>query len=65
MAYEKTQSAARGGKIVTCYPKDNSSHKIDGKSNGSMGGSTTNLAHSLSGSSANVEGNKGKKNRFD
>ncbi len=65
--YQKTVSAPRGQKIVTAYPRDDSSYKTDGmKSDMSFGGSPTNLEHSLSGASANQQGKeRGKKDRFD
>ena len=58
----KTQSADRGQRIVTDYPKDTSSKganpgNLTGKS---FGGSTTNLAHSLPGASAKQDGNATK-----
>lgn len=65
----KSQSVGKGQTIVTDYPKDTSSNgsnpgNMTGKS---MGGSTTNLAHSLSGCSAKQDGNatKQKPNRVD
>lgn len=63
MAYRKTMSAARGQKIIVDSGRDDSSfNKGNGKQN--MGGSTTNLAHSLSGASAKVDSDNGKKNKF-
>lgn len=65
----KTQSIGQGQKIVTDYPKDTSSSGANpGNMTGkSMGGSTTNLSHSLSGCSAKQDGNatKQKPNRVD
>lgn len=47
------KTAMPGGTIVTGYPQDNV-HGVDlpNTKGGSMGGSTTNLSHSLSGASA-------------
>lgn len=65
MKTTKTESAARGQSIRTDYGRDNSSHDLKNTMGGKMGGSTTNLAHSMSGASAQQEGNPGgKKNRF-
>jgi len=49
--------ARDGQKIKTCYGKETPGQP-DSKSagKGKMGGSTTNLSHSLSGSSANQKG---------
>jgi hypothetical protein len=61
----KTESADRGQKIVTSYPRDNSSHSVPKTKGDSWGGSVTNLAHSLPGTSAKQEHSGGnKKNRF-
>jgi hypothetical protein len=49
------------GTIKAAYGKDNSSLKIDGKKLPSMGGSTTNLSHSLKGVSANQRHGKSGK----
>lgn len=51
-----------GGKIRTSYPQDASgSHKLPNTRGKGMGGSTTNLGHSLSGASAVMEGASSKK----
>jgi hypothetical protein len=48
-----------GGKIRTSYPRDNaSSHKLPNTRGKSMGGSTTNLGHSLTGASAVMDSSK-------
>jgi hypothetical protein len=49
----QTKSIGRGQKIVTSFGQDNckNSQEINGKSNGTLGGSVTNLSHSLSGAS--------------
>jgi len=47
-------------KMKVVYPRDNSSHKVGSTKGKSMGGSVTNLSHSLSGSSANQKGGKSK-----
>lgn len=61
----KTEKAARGQKIVTEYGRDNSSHNVANAMGGKMGGSPTNLAHSLPGTSAEQKGDPSpKKNRF-
>lgn len=64
MAYMKKTSAARGQTIRCDHGRDDSSFAKGMKSE-KMGGSTTNLAHSLSGASAKVDANPGKKNKFD
>jgi hypothetical protein len=52
-------SAGKGQTIVTSHGRDNSSYDVP--KGGKMGGSTTNLSHSLSGSSSVQTGNeKGK-----
>ena len=48
-----------GMKILTPFTRDNSSHKLSNTKGGSMGGSLTNLSHSLPGTSANERGAKG------
>lgn len=50
------ESAGRSGKFKVSYPRDNSSHKLPNVKGKEMGGSTTNLSHSLSGTSANQTG---------
>lgn len=47
-----SKSADRGTKIVTSTGRDNSSQDVKNSMGGKMGGSPTNLSHSLSGSSA-------------
>jgi len=47
--------------IKSAYGKDNSSLKLDGKKTPTMGGSVTNLSHSLPGQSANLKATGGKK----
>ena len=64
-SYMKKTSAARGQTIRVDHGRDDSSHKLDGVKPAKMGGSTTNLAHSLSGASAKVDANPGRKNKFD
>lgn len=51
---EVTSSLPNGFKDKVSYPQDNSgSHKVSGsETGGKMGGSTTNLSHSLTGTSA-------------
>lgn len=46
------------GTIKDAYPKDSSSHKVKDTKGKTMGGSKTNLSHSLKGSSANQKGGK-------
>jgi hypothetical protein len=47
------ESKGQGFKDKVSYPPDNSgSHTLPDTKGGKMGGSTTNLSHSLSGSSA-------------
>lgn len=62
----KTQKVDRGGEIRTDYGRDDSSHKLSNTMGDKMGGSTTNLSHSLSGASAKMDGNatNQKKDRF-
>lgn len=54
--YVKTEKAARGQTVVTPFPRDNSSYDAGEMDGRPMGGSTTNLSHSLSGDSANQQG---------
>jgi hypothetical protein len=64
----KTTSMERGGKIQTDYPRDDSSHNLPNMMGCKMGGSTTNLAHSLEGASVRSRQDgtgKDKKDRFD
>lgn len=50
---EVTTSAGAGFKDKVSYPQDNAGgHKLPDETGCKMGGSTTNLAHSLSGASA-------------
>jgi hypothetical protein len=65
MATRQTMSAARGGKIVVDSGRDDSSFKSNGQKMPKFGGSTSNLSHSLSGASANMDDNGNKKNKFD
>lgn len=58
--YDTSMKAARGQKVVTEYGRDNSSHNLPDTKGGSMGGSTTNVAHSLPGASAKEGGNASK-----
>ncbi len=53
---DKASAGREGGKFLTPFGRDNSSHKLPNTKGKSMGGSITNLAHSLSGSSANQKG---------
>lgn len=64
MKTSKTQSVARGGTIRTDYARDNSSHDLPETMGGKMGGSTTNLAHSISGAASVTDSTATKKNRF-
>lgn len=52
----KTEGIGMGQKVVTPYGRDNSSFGVPNTRGAKMGGSTTNLAHSLSGASANQKG---------
>lgn len=65
-SYVKTDKAARGQKIVTSFGRDDSNHKLPNTMGGKMGGSTTNLSHSISGANAKMDGNamKDKKDTF-
>jgi hypothetical protein len=47
-----------GQKIKTSFPPDHSSHKVKGGKGEKMGGSTSNLDHSLKGSSAVQRGKR-------
>ena len=49
---DKKSAGREGAKFITPYGRDNSSHKLPNTKGGSMGGSVTNLAHSLPGTSA-------------
>jgi hypothetical protein len=65
MKNRMTDKAARGQTIQTDYGRDNSSHKVKNPHGAPMGGSVTNLAHSLPGTVANQEGTgKNKPNKF-
>jgi hypothetical protein len=48
------------GTIKQPFGKDSSSHEVKDKKGGKMGGSTSNLGHSLPGTSANQKGGKSK-----
>jgi hypothetical protein len=48
----ETSKADRGQTIVRSFGRDNSSHDVPNSHGKEMGGSTTNLSHSLSGASA-------------
>lgn len=62
----KKEKAARGGTIVCSYPRDDSSHKVPKPMGYELGGSPTNLAHSLGDASAHQDGTgHNKKNKFD
>lgn len=63
----KSMKAGRGQTIVTSYARDNSSHTLPNTTGGKMGGSDTNLSHSISGASAKMDGNasKNKPDTFD
>lgn len=55
-----TSSAGNGFKDVVSYPQDNcSGMKLPNETGGKMGGSVTNLSHSLSGASAVQRGSGG------
>lgn len=54
-----SEAVARGQKIVTSFGRDNSSHQLPDTMGGKMGGSPTNISHSLSGASA-VQRQSGK-----
>lgn len=48
-----TKSLPRGDKLETSFPQDNAGNvKLPDTTGGKMGGSVTNLAHSLTGTSA-------------
>jgi hypothetical protein len=54
---DKSDAGRSGAKFIQGFPRDNSSHKTsDPKANKTMGGSITNLSHSLPGTSANQKG---------
>jgi hypothetical protein len=62
----KTITAARGQKIRTDYARDDSSHSVPNDMGKKLGGSTTNIGHSITGASAQIpgHGSPDKKNRF-
>lgn len=64
-SYMKKTSAARGQTIRVDHGRDDSSMKSDGVKQSKFGGSTTNLAHSISGASAKSDSNEGTKNKFN
>jgi hypothetical protein len=53
---EKKSAGREGAKFITPFGRDNSSHKVPSPKGAKMGGSITNLSHSLGGSSANQKG---------
>jgi hypothetical protein len=57
----QTSSAPRGTKIVSATGRDNSDFDVKKGLGGKMGGSITNLSHSLSGASAVQGPEDGKK----
>lgn len=52
----KDKSIGQGQKIRDYWGRDNSSQSVPNATGGKMGGSTTNLSHSLVGTSANQKG---------
>ena len=52
---DRASAGREGGKFLTPFGRDNSSHKLPNTKGKSMGGSITNLSHSL-GTSANQKG---------
>lgn len=57
---ERTEKAARGQTIETCYPMDSSFHDVPNGMGSKMGGGPTNVAHSLPGATAKQGGNASK-----
>jgi hypothetical protein len=53
---DKASAGREGGKFITPFTRDNSSHKLPNTKGGKMGGSITNIGHSLPGASANQQG---------
>lgn len=53
---DMSRESMNGSKWVESYGKDNSDVRVPDERGGKMGGSITNLAHSLSGTSANQKG---------
>jgi len=56
---DKKSAGREGAKFITPFGRDNSSHKLPSVKGERMGGSITNLSHSLSGTSANQKGPRG------
>jgi hypothetical protein len=54
-ALVKASAGREGAKFITPFGRDNSSHKLPNTKGEKMGGSITNLSHSL-GTSANQKG---------
>lgn len=52
----KKSAGREGAKFITPFGRDNSAHKLPDTKGGKMGGSLTNLSHSLAGVSANQKG---------
>jgi hypothetical protein len=54
---DKSSAGRESGKFIQGFPRDNSSFKVsDPKGKSGMGGSASNLSHSLPGASANQKG---------
>ena len=52
---DRASAGREGGKFLTPFGRDNSSHKLANTKGKSMGGSVTNLSHSLQGVTANLK----------
>jgi hypothetical protein len=53
---DKSSAGRESAKFIQGFPRDNSSHTVPNPKGGKMGGSLTNLGHSLPGTSANQKG---------
>ena len=56
---DKKSAGRNGATFITPFGRDNSSHSVPNTKGKSMGGSITNLSHSLPGTSANQKGPRG------
>ena len=54
---DKESAGRAGAKFLTPFGRDNSSHKLPNCKGKALGGSTSNVSHSL-GTSANMKGSK-------
>jgi hypothetical protein len=57
---DKASAGREGGKFLTPFGRDNSSHKLENVKGKDLRGSSSNLGHSIVGASANLRLKQGK-----